>query len=170
MSLTDGLKAARRMIVALTEADLLKAGDTGLQELFRESSPGDIPKGPLQGTGIVRWGGRWAARPLAALVRTAVWRGKVFDPNGYLSNRMTSFDVLAIVAQVYTGPSLLDDRECVVIDYSRTSLVARGVRDEMRQVGPGLYLGVVWLFGFRVGWFVLRVLERGPGQAEAEET
>ncbi|MFF4208696.1 hypothetical protein ACFYZE_04820 [Streptomyces sp. NPDC001796] len=36
--------------MALTETDLLKAGDAGLVELFRKSSPGDIPKGPLQGT------------------------------------------------------------------------------------------------------------------------
>jgi hypothetical protein len=139
--------------------DLVKAGDDELVEFFRKSPPGDIPKGPLEGTGIVRWGGSWVARPFARLVRLTLWRGKVFDPEGYLSNRMTALDVLAIVAQVYMGPSLLDDQECIVIDYSKTSLVARGVRDEMRNVGPGLYLGVIWLFGLRIGWFVLRVPE-----------
>ncbi|MET8612441.1 MULTISPECIES: hypothetical protein [Streptomyces] len=143
--------------MALTESDLIGAGDDGLVELFCTSPAGDIPRGPLEGTGILRWGGSRLARPLAWLVRTAVWRGKVFDHEGYLSNRMTSFDVLAIVAQVYKGPSLMDEQECIVIDYSRISLVARGVRDEMRQVGEGLYLGVVWLFGCRVGWFALRV-------------
>jgi len=30
------------------------------------------------------------------------------------------------------------------------------VRDEIRLVGPGLYLGVVWLWHWRVGWFTLR--------------
>ncbi|MGW5664424.1 hypothetical protein ACWEWG_30830 [Streptomyces sp. NPDC003758] len=146
-------------MVALTESDLLDAGDDRLVEVFGASPAGDIPKGPLQGTGIVRWGGGWLARPLAWLVRMAVWRGKVFVSEGYLSNRMTPFDVLAVVAQVYKGPSLMDEQECIVIDYSRMSLVARGVRDEMRQVGQGLYLGVVWLFGLRVGWFALRVPE-----------
>ncbi|GGY64360.1 hypothetical protein GCM10010300_04420 [Streptomyces olivaceoviridis] len=155
--------------MALTETDLLTMGDGGLVELFRASPPGDIPHGPLEGTGIVRWGGKWVAEPLARLVRLAVWRGKVFDHEGYLSNRMTSFDVLAIVAQVYTGPSLLDDQECIVIDYSRISLVARGVRDEMREVGPGLYLGVVWLLGVRVGWFALRVPETGSKGFGAEQ-
>ncbi|MGV9242441.1 hypothetical protein [Streptomyces sp. NPDC003710] len=148
--------------MALSEKELLRAGDAGLVELFRDSPPGDIPKGPLEGTGIVRWGGSRLARPLARLVRLGVWRGKVFDHEGYLSNRMTAFDVLAIVAQVYIGKSLMDDRDCIVIDYSRISLVARGVRDEMREVRPGLYLGVVWLFGVRVGWFTLRIPE-GPG-------
>ncbi|KUL53058.1 hypothetical protein ADL22_04560 [Streptomyces sp. NRRL F-4489] len=156
--------------MALTEVDLLNAGDEGLVELFGRSPAGDVPKGPTEGTGIVRWGGGRIARPLARLVRAAVWRGKVFDPDGYLSNRMTSFDVLAIQAQVYKGPSLMDERECIVIDYSKISLAARGVRDEMRQVGEGLYLGVVWLFGIRVGWFALRVPEVDrtlPGTGEA---
>ncbi|MFH9083064.1 MULTISPECIES: hypothetical protein [unclassified Streptomyces] len=155
--------------MALTETDLLTMGDEGLVELFRASPPGDIPHGPLEGTGIVRWGGKWVAEPLAWLVRMAVWRGKVFDHEGYLSNRMTAFDVLAIVAQVYTGPSLMDDQDCIVIDYSRISLVARGVRDEIREVGPGLYLGVVWLMGVRVGWFALRVPETGSEGIEARQ-
>jgi hypothetical protein len=30
------------------------------------------------------------------------------------------------------------------------------VRDELRQVGPALYLGVIWLWRKRVGWFTLR--------------
>ncbi|MFF0459221.1 hypothetical protein [Streptomyces mexicanus] len=151
--------------MALSESDLLDAGDDGLLELFGSRPAGDIPTGPLEGTGIVRWGGSRLARPLARLVRAAVWRGKVFAPEGYLSNRMTAFDVLAVLAQVYKGPSLLDERECIVIDYSRISLAARGVRDEMRQVGPGLYLGVVWLYGLRVGWFALRVPQTGPTPA-----
>ncbi|WP_234442310.1 hypothetical protein [Streptomyces sp. NRRL S-1448] len=143
---------------AVSEADLLNAGDARLLELFRESPPGDIPTGPLEGTGIVRWGGGKVARPLARLVRLAVWRGKVFEP-GYVSNRLTTFDILAIVAQVYRGSSRLDARECIVVDYSKISLAARGIRDEIREIGPGLYLGVVWLFGYRVGWFSLRVPE-----------
>ncbi|MEV6118184.1 hypothetical protein AB0L59_38380 [Streptomyces sp. NPDC052109] len=155
--------------MALTETDLLKMGDAGLVELFRASPPGAIPKGPAEGTGIVRWGGSWVAQPLAWLVRMTLWRGKVFDPQGYLSNRMTAFDVLAIVAQVYTGPSLLDEQDCIVIDYSKISLVARGVRDEIREVEPGLFLGVVWLFGARVGWFTLRVPESGAGAFGTEE-
>ncbi|MFE3654535.1 hypothetical protein ACFXO2_43400 [Streptomyces sp. NPDC059152] len=155
--------------MALSETDLLEAGDAGLLELFGKSSPGAVPTGPMEGTGIVRWGGSRLARPLARLVRLAVWRGKVFDHEGYLSNRLTAFDILAIVAQVYKGPSLLDDRDCIVIDYSRISLAARGVRDELRQVGPDLYLGVVWLFGHRAGWFALRVPEIGSAPAEPTE-
>jgi hypothetical protein len=34
-------------------------------------------------------------------------------------------------------------------------VVARLVRDELRLVGPHLYLGVVWLARRRVLWFTL---------------
>jgi len=31
-----------------------------------------------------------------------------------------------------------------VLDYSKTSLVARQIRDEIREVAPGVFLGVVF--------------------------
>jgi hypothetical protein len=36
-----------------------------------------------------------------------------------------------------------DDKECITIDYSKTSLVAGWVRNEIRFIGPRTYLGVV---------------------------
>ncbi len=50
----------------------------------------------------------------------------------------------AIVAQVYKGPSWLDQKECIVLDYSQTSTVAQWVRDEIRMIAPNLYLGKVY--------------------------
>jgi hypothetical protein len=32
-----------------------------------------------------------------------------------------------------------------VLDYSKTSLVARQVRDEIREIAPGVFLGLVFL-------------------------
>jgi hypothetical protein len=54
------------------------------------------------------------------------------------------FGVKAIVAKVYKGPSWLDGKECVVLDYSETSILASRVRDEIRMIEPGLYLGKVY--------------------------
>jgi hypothetical protein len=45
---------------------------------------------------------------------------------------------------VYKGPSWLDNKECIVLDYSETSLVAHWIRDEIRQIEPRLYLGKVY--------------------------
>lgn len=145
--------------VALTESDLLAANNGRLEELFRSSPPGEVPSGPMEGTAILG-AGTSLVQPVAALVRLAVWQGKVFSPDGrYLSNRMGPLEMQAILARVALGPSWLDGRECIVIDYSRTSLVARDVRDEIRLVGTDLYLGVIWLFGSRIGWFTLRAPE-----------
>jgi hypothetical protein len=50
----------------------------------------------------------------------------------------------AIIAKVYKGPSWLDGKECIVLDYSDTSVVAQWIRDEIREIEPGLYLGKVY--------------------------
>jgi hypothetical protein len=50
----------------------------------------------------------------------------------------------AIIAKVYKGPSWLDGKECSALDYPETSLVAGWIRDEIREIGPGLYLGRVY--------------------------
>ena len=47
-------------------------------------------------------------------------------------------------AKVYKDTSWFDQKECIVLDYSRTSFVARKIRDEIREVAPGLYLGIVF--------------------------
>ena len=44
---------------------------------------------------------------------------------------------------------------------TRNSLKRRWVRDETREVAPGLNLGVVWLRRRRVAWFTLRSASRG---------
>jgi hypothetical protein len=50
----------------------------------------------------------------------------------------------AIIAKVYKGTSWFDGNECIVLDYSETSLLAHYIRDEIRQVGGGVYLGIVF--------------------------
>ncbi|MEV6113581.1 hypothetical protein AB0L59_13960 [Streptomyces sp. NPDC052109] len=139
-----------------TETELLNSDEARLEELFRKSPAGEVPHGPMEGTAIFPQAGTAVARLFAGLVNVFVWRGEVFSPEGYLSNRLTPLDILCAVAQVGPGQSWLDDQECIVVDYSATSLVCAGVRDEIRQVGPYLYLGPIWLFGRRVGWFTLR--------------
>lgn len=138
------------------EAALLGAADEELDRLFRSSPPGEIPRGPMDGTSVLAPGTPLNAT-VAALARSLAWRGKVFDPGGRtVENLVSPFAVMAIKATVAPGTSWVDGRDCTVIDYSKTSLVARGVRDEIRLVATDLYLGVVWLWRRRVGWFLLR--------------
>jgi hypothetical protein len=42
---------------------------------------------------------------------------------------------------VYAAPSWIDQRDCIVLDYSETSIVAQWIRDEICLISPGLYLG-----------------------------
>lgn len=68
-----------------------------------------------------------------------LWQGKVFTP-GAATNRVAG--ALAFPAAVYPGPSLLDGRPAVVIDYPPGSPVGF-IRDEVRQVLPGVWAGQV---------------------------
>jgi hypothetical protein len=115
-----------------------------LTELFRSSPPGDIPRGRGRGTVVFRPStlvGRIAAR-LAYLL---AWKGKDFDPRGSsLRNLISPFGFRLIRARVYEQASWLDGRPCIVLDYSKTSLVARKIRDEIREVGDDVYLGLVF--------------------------
>jgi hypothetical protein len=124
--------------------NLLAMTKDQLDDLFKESPAGEIPSGQAEGTAIIASGSSYAGS-IAKIVHVLVWQGKVFDAEqGCLKNRITPFGVKAIVAKVYKGESWLDNKECVVLDYSKTSLVARWIRDEIRLIGPGLYLGRVY--------------------------
>jgi hypothetical protein len=54
------------------------------------------------------------------------------------------FGLRAVRATVSYGESSLDGGPAVVIDYS-ASRVFSGVRDEVREVAPGLFLGLTYL-------------------------
>jgi hypothetical protein len=61
-----------------------------------------------------------------------------------LKNKVLLIGYELILARVYKGPSWLDGKDCIVLDYSDTSLLAHYVRDEIRLIGPGFYLGKVY--------------------------
>ena len=132
------------MTMTITVPDLLKMTQTELDDLFKASQPGPIPDGPAEGTAIIAPGTTYSPE-IAKLVNLFGWQGKTFDAaHGVLRNRITVFHLNAIVAEVYKGPSWLDGKECIVLDYSKTSTVAQWIRDEIRLIGPKMYLGKVY--------------------------
>ena len=123
---------------------LLPMSNQQLDQLFSGSPAGDIPDGVAKGTAIIANGTQYSA-DIAEFVNFFVWEGKTFDARkGLLRNRILGFGLNAIVAKVYKAPSWLDNQECIVLDYSETSTVAHWIRDEIRLIGPGLYLGLVY--------------------------
>lgn len=127
-----------------TVAQLLAMTQTELDDLFKASPAGDIPNGEGKGTAIIAPGTAYS-ETIAKVINHFAWQGKVFDAEkGYLKNHITAFGIAAIVAKVYKAPSWLDGEECIVLDYSDTSLVAHWIRDEIREISPGFYLGKVY--------------------------
>ena len=123
---------------------LMSMTQAELDDLFRASPAGPIPNGSATGTAIIAPGTKYTTA-IAEVINRFGWQGKVFDAEkGYLKNRILAFGVEAIVAKVYKAPSWLDNKECIVLDYSDTSLVAHYIRDEIRLIGPGFYLGKVY--------------------------
>ena len=141
--------------IELDERALLAMPPRRVDEAFRSAGFAPLPDG--RADGVFLWAsGTPAARTVSRIVGLA-WRGKVVDVGrARVVNRVTPLGLLAVRAALGPGPSRLDGRDCVVLDYSRTSLIARLVRDELRPVAPGLYLGVVWLWRWRAGSFTLR--------------
>ncbi len=134
----------------------LKMDRQALDEVYRSAAAGTIPAGDTRGTAIVA--GSFLSRWYARFARLFAWQGKVFDlfasdgQSGILVNKVTPFSLTFIVAKVYRDASWLDGKETIVIDYSRTSFFARRIRDEIREVEPGVYLGKVW-------WGKTRILD-----------
>ena len=128
-------------------AKLLQMSNADLDKLFSSSASGDIPDGPAKGTAIIAPGTDFNA-DIADFINVFVWQGKTFNAKkGLLTNQILPFGLDAIIATVYKAPSWLDNNECIVLDYSQTSLIAQWVRDEIRWIDTGLYLGRVYWDG-----------------------
>lgn len=126
-----------------------------LDDVYKGLKAGPVPTGDTRGTAIAA--GTLFARLYAMLARLCFWQGKIFDifcptESGILINKITPFSLTFVVAKVYKGESWMDGKETIIIDYSRTSFFAKKVRDEIREVEPGVYLGKVW-------WGKKRVLD-----------
>lgn len=128
--------------------DLLKKSQRELDDLFQAAQPGPIPEGDSQGQAIVCPGSFWS-KLIARFVHHLGWQGKVFTKNAdgheaTLVNKIGPAGTPLIVARVYYTESWLDGKKCIILDYSKTSLFARRIRDEIREIAPRLYLGKVW--------------------------
>ncbi len=131
-----------------------------LDQIYKNAEPGTIPSGDTRGTAIIT--GSLLAKSYAAFARLFSWQGKVFDlfaadcDKGLLINKITPFSLSFIVAKVYRGKSWMDGKDTIVIDYSTTSFFAKKIRDEIREIEPGIYLGKVWFGKKRILDFALR--------------
>jgi hypothetical protein len=112
-----------------------------LEALYRQSCAGSIPHGYAHGRPIY-CPDKKLSGPRTAVARM-LWHGKHFCDDGRLVNQWTGFK--AVRARVFYGPSWLDGKPSIIADYCGESrLVWADVRDELREVAPGLYLGIMY--------------------------
>lgn len=134
---------------------LLDMTPKALDQLFGESESGEVPNGVAKGTALIGPGSP-CGFPLSKAVRFLAWQGKTFDSKkGMLINRILPFGVNAVEAKVYKDASLMDNKPCIALDYSKTSLLAMFIRDEIRLVDKNFYLGKMYIGSVPVLHFCL---------------
>jgi hypothetical protein len=126
---------------ALSAGQLLQMSGPELDAIYRQGSAVGIPPGRVRGTAILAPGSR--RNRAMALGTRLVWQGKIIDPDGTAAvNRF--FGLPIVRARVYQDRSWLDGAPSVVLDYRQTSRIYAENRDEIRQVAPGLFLGLMY--------------------------
>ncbi len=113
-----------------------------LEQLYRQSAPGSVPTGYTRGKALY-----CPAAPLTparAKLSQTMWHGKHFCPaDGTLINQWC-LGMQAVRARVGYGDSWLDGKPSIVMDYRGMAHIWSDVRDEIREVAPGLYLGMMY--------------------------
>jgi hypothetical protein len=126
---------------ALTSARLAEMTWPELEQIYRQAQPGTVPEGYLRGRAIYCPCSKLAG--VRSSVTNSLWHGKLFDScTNTLVNQWSGFK--AIKAQVSYGTSWLDGKQSIIMDYSGTSRIWKDVRDEAREVAPGVYLGLMY--------------------------
>ncbi len=134
-----GQTAAAPSAVSLDQ--LLQMSPGQIEAIYRQGAAAPIPEGRIKGTAILSPGTR-RTRMLSRGARV-MWQGKVNEP-GQTSAVNRFFGMPIIRGQLYYGQSWLDGQPSLILDYAQTSVVYADNRDEIRQVAPGLFLGLMY--------------------------
>ena len=125
----------------VTLDQLLRMSAAELDAHYHQGIAAAIPPGRVRGTALLA-PGTWRTRPLARGTRL-IWQGKIIDEDQATAvNRF--FGIRMIRGRLSQGPSWSDGDPTLVLDYSETSRIYARNRDEIRQVAPGLFLGLMY--------------------------
>jgi hypothetical protein len=120
--------------------DLVRADRATLDALYTGATVGTVPSGFLPGRAIPEPGSRNTVRRSNLI--GLLWKGKVFT-EGQMINRLAG-GLEAVTASVYVGESWLDGKPSLILDYAGSKRFG-DVRDEMREIAPGVYLGLTYV-------------------------
>jgi hypothetical protein len=120
--------------------DLKHVGLSQLEDLFTAAQCGGPPVGYCRGRVLYLFDTRHPR--VHARMTGCVWKGKCFDEDGSFINQWCGFQ--ALHSQADEGCSWLDGGPCVVLQYPPGTPLFANMRDEVREIAPGLYLGLMW--------------------------
>jgi hypothetical protein len=120
--------------------DLVRSDRATLEGLYSGGAVTTPPPGFATGRAIPEPGSRSTARKSRTI--GMLWKGKVFS-EGQMINRLAGGRE-AVAAQVYVGESWLDGKQSLILDYAGHRRFG-DVRDEMREVSPGVYVGLTYI-------------------------
>lgn len=123
-----------------TYCDLIGRPFCELEAIYRQAEPGRIPCGFMRGHVVFR-PDDFLSGVRSKLVNFS-WQGKHIHGDS-LINQFRGFRLIR--GQVEAGESWLDGRPAHILNYQHTSLLWHDVRDETREVSPGVYVGAMYL-------------------------
>jgi hypothetical protein len=135
----SAMRSAAEEPAALTFQALSCMTRSQLEAIYRDSAPGTLPSGFVQGKTIILPEESFDGR--RSKMANAFWKGKHIDAaEGTFVNQWAIGR--AVRGRACLGESWLDGRPSLILDYAGASpLIWRNSRDELREVAPGLYIG-----------------------------
>ncbi|CAN5273208.1 hypothetical protein BH11PLA2_BH11PLA2_12730 [soil metagenome] len=135
---TSSLAAANGNLLDQMKTRLALQHDTpcSYDDQFRRGTA-TVPCGKTRGTVLHVCG---PTPKLKAHSQNVAWKGKTFTPCGTFTNRWL-LGVNAIKATYTFETSLFDGQPCLVMQYPKGTPVFGGMRDEVREISPGTWLG-----------------------------
>ena len=134
----NGSAQAQPSVSPLTVGRILELSRPELDQLFARGTATLLPSGKIRGTPITAPG--TSLGPARSKAARVFWQGKVIDAeHAKAVNRFVGIKIVR--GELQWGASWMDGAPALLLDYQSTSLVYAHYRDEIRQVGPGLYLG-----------------------------
>jgi hypothetical protein len=129
-------RAATDEPVLTSLRQLQRMSEQDLERLYAQADAAPPLVGYVRGQVLVLEGYRFPRA--GAKLAGAVWKGKHFDEEGHFINQWVGFR--ALQSRAGYGPSWYDGRPCLVLEYSEGTPLFANMRDEVRQVGPCLFL------------------------------
>jgi hypothetical protein len=108
-----------------------------LDDLYRRATVHATPHGWFPGQ-VIAFTNMPAPR-LAKRLSDNYWVGKHIEPDGYFINQWKFGK--ALDSHLRVGPSYVDCQPAIVFEYPRFTPLFGPMRDEYREIAPGLFLG-----------------------------